>query len=609
MYEHILVSNGLPTSRWSGHTVSARQLSQIKERSNLAAAHASESPRFDSVIMALNNALARLRKVKCDETWPVCQRCLSSGRTCDGYGIWGGGGNAHGQRYTISKACDKESAQDLSISHINGIPRQIQLASLDHDEQICVEWYMCRTATKLPGAFASKYWNSLLLQASSTDSAVMHAMLALSSAHQEVVFDPNCRPLRDTSHQELLTIRQYSKAIEYLQPHFSDRSRASICLTVITCMVFVTLEFLRGNYTIGMKHLQHGLNLLQEAARIVGLESGGSAQSTVCFDDQIVTLFTRILVQARLLGQSITSPHDPFLYNRSSLELRVFGSPDHARRTLEPLLLRIFDLEERRICRDEITTASRNSQQLVQNELLEWTQIYQTTMASLPDTTSPLEAFAYRLLELYQTIATIMADVCVDTNPEMAYARHTSDFVSIISHCIQSYSIVLQSKGLESTHAYDGGNPNANSISDIGWIPPLYYTAVKCRNHRVRLHAVRLLEAAPHKEGIWDAKLAAAVARKIIAVEEQRLYINCADDFDFLAAPTAQELLLLPVLPEAHMLHELKVALPDTPAGRLVLRCNRRESGLWEAMVWVYDLPSELWSHASGWSKCWSTCA
>ncbi|KAK3385315.1 hypothetical protein B0H63DRAFT_181546 [Podospora didyma] len=33
----------------------------------------------------------KTRKVKCDEGRPACVRCVSTGRACDGYGIWGGG--------------------------------------------------------------------------------------------------------------------------------------------------------------------------------------------------------------------------------------------------------------------------------------------------------------------------------------------------------------------------------------------------------------------------------------------------------------------------------------------------------------------------------------
>src|SRR5206468_3020953 len=40
----------------------------------------------------------RTRKVKCDEGRPACLRCVTTGRVCDGYGLWGGGGNQYGQR-------------------------------------------------------------------------------------------------------------------------------------------------------------------------------------------------------------------------------------------------------------------------------------------------------------------------------------------------------------------------------------------------------------------------------------------------------------------------------------------------------------------------------
>lgn len=38
----------------------------------------------------------RIRKVKCDEEFPSCHRCVSTGRLCDGYGIRGGGGAVRG---------------------------------------------------------------------------------------------------------------------------------------------------------------------------------------------------------------------------------------------------------------------------------------------------------------------------------------------------------------------------------------------------------------------------------------------------------------------------------------------------------------------------------
>jgi hypothetical protein len=63
--------------------------------------------------------------------------------------------------------------------------------------------------------------------------------------------------------------------------------------------------------------------------------------------------------------------------------------------------------------------------------------------------------------------------------------------------------------------------PDSTGMSfDLGWIPPLHYTALKCRIHPARVHAVTLLSALPHRDGVWDSVLAARVATKVIELEE-----------------------------------------------------------------------------------------
>ncbi len=119
----------------------------------------------------------------------------------------------------------------------------------------------------------------------------------------------------------------------------------------------------------------------------------------------------------------------------------------------------------------------------------------------------------------------------------------------------------------------------SRSIADVGWIPPLYYTALKCRVHRVRLQAIRLLESASHREGIWDSKIAAAVARKVMEIEEDGFYrgMDTADDFSLSSLPGLQDL-SLPSLPLSARLCEVKVVLPDGPVGSIRLLYKRRTS-------------------------------
>ena len=45
--------------------------------------------------------------------------------------------------------------------------------------------------------------------------------------------------------------------------------------------------------------------------------------------------------------------------------------------------------------------------------------------------------------------------------------------------------------------------------------------AVKCRVHRIRIQAIRLLESFSHKEVIWDAKATACITRKVTEIEDR----------------------------------------------------------------------------------------
>jgi hypothetical protein len=46
---------------------------------------------YDVPIDETKSNTLRARRVKCDEAYPACNRCITAGRVCDGYGIWGGG--------------------------------------------------------------------------------------------------------------------------------------------------------------------------------------------------------------------------------------------------------------------------------------------------------------------------------------------------------------------------------------------------------------------------------------------------------------------------------------------------------------------------------------
>ena len=57
----------------------------------------------------------------------------------------------------------------------------------------------------------------------------------------------------------------------------------------------------------------------------------------------------------------------------------------------------------------------------------------------------------------------------------------------------------------------DGKVPRVFTF-EMGLIPPLYWTALKCRDARIRSKAFDLLKEAPAREGLWNREEALRVA-------------------------------------------------------------------------------------------------
>lgn len=541
----------------------------------------------------------RLRKVKCDEGYPVCHRCESAGRFCHGYGIWGGGGQSYCLRQDDVNGRtlrpQSPSTGDLQARMLV----HVQMMPLARTEQACFEWYTQRSAKKLPGAFRSDYWQTMLLRASVTEPAIRHAVLALGSSHRADVQGAGSLISDLNDERALCTVRQYSKAINHLQPYLSDKVTTSVRITLVACVLFVSMEFLRGHYSQGIIHLKHGLCLLQESAIIVQDHASTSASAQV--DVWLVTIFTRLLVQAKLLGQIPTVSYQGLLDFLPQQDPETFSSVLEARRSLDHLLLRTFGLEARfnrttGTPTTELGTELHTCQSGILMQLFSWSKNHEPTMSNSLSPPSAMERAAWCLLRLHHRLAIIIASTCLETC-ESRFDRHEVDFLMIISRAIELYSLRYTNVGHEVVKHHDPEPNSPNSVSDMGWIAPLYLTALKCRNRRIRHQAVDLLQSGRHKEGIWDSKLAFSVARQVVMIEEGDFYDHLEfDAFDKLAAPTEKELATT-TLPEESRLKTVEITLPDDKTGRLWMTCRRqKQTGVVEWICKEYDLPSQQWS-------------
>ena len=59
----------------------------------------------------------------------------------------------------------------------------------------------------------------------------------------------------------------------------------------------------------------------------------------------------------------------------------------------------------------------------------------------------------------------------------------------------------------------------------VAYIPPLYLVAIKCRDPVIRREAITVLQTTKGREGLWDARAHAKVARRVVEIEESSTLI------------------------------------------------------------------------------------
>ncbi|KAI0402508.1 hypothetical protein F4802DRAFT_348911 [Xylaria palmicola] len=550
----------------------------------------------------------KLRRVKCDEGRPSCHRCVSTGRACEGYGIWGGGGGGGGggtghAGQALAPRTSADAVRHAVLSHYD---------KLSPEQEICFRWLRYRTFTKLPLPFVTPFWQMLVLQAIAGEPSILHAALALGSAHQRESLD-GCRPTRPRrtlDPQQEFMLREYGRAIRALQPHFSSHGGKSVHVTLIACVLFTFTENLLGRYAIANAHLHSGLRLLAEshgpAARSVDVNV--SARMRGCVDDWIIETFARLHVQAALFGQGLLEIYPRLPLFPSTPMPGIFKSSNQAATHMDRLLLDILHLPEEFSSPNDlatdsaIITALHDRRKRLRVELGLWLAAYEATSPGLADGFSPIDEFYLKVLRGYHTMATITLNTLAWPACESRYDLYTADFISLIAQLVAIWRAHVARPVWHPRPWAPAETPRriSHSVGDKGWIPLLYFVAVKCRVRRIRLQALRLLAQTVHKEGIWDSGLALLTATEVARIEEDGFYRATQeedDGFDIVSIPSEKDV-SRPPLPDHRRLYNLRVELPEHSTGILTLEYDRGrgDGNDVERRKRCYDLETKIWA-------------
>jgi len=457
----------------------------------------------------------RIRRVKCDETRPFCQRCTSTGRTCEGYPVPPPALRPSPESHRLAPGSAPASTS-LTL-------RRLSWGVLDDDdddvERRIFGFMRERAIYDVSGYFESEFWDRLVLRVSHTEPAVRHALLGLSSlceTYGEASRGRGCASAAagDEYAHGQFAMRQYNKAVGLLTSSLSA-SKPQLEAILTSCLVLVWLEFMRNDLDAGLRHLRSGLKILDDFRQ----PGRSSALSSQLIDASLIRLFARLELQATIYGRpSFDFVPKPSEKARSGVPAS-FSSLEQARLSLYALLGSVFrfirgishpDAKrhsglEPLVDRLGLPFAEATCRSLLQ-QLRSWSEAVRLSPAATFKSPNTRQSAAMCLLHIYHRPVTIALETLFSQS-QMVYDGYDGCFEQILTLAEQ---LIRNSQHMQRIIFFD-----------MGVMAPLFYVVLKCRNLALRRKALALLALAPCREGMWYRQDVIAYANWKIGIEER----------------------------------------------------------------------------------------
>lgn len=392
------------------------------------------------------------------------------------------------------------------------------------EEKRAIHYSREKVAPVLSGSLDSSFWSRLVLQVGDSEPAVRLAIMAVGSLFEHMEHEASFHPTNHsqavvTGRRYQFAIQCYNKAISALMRRMEQGDSAGD-IALLTCVLFICVEFLQGNEVEALALCLKGSKMLQSVPN-TNYDLGTAPipqwqmKSSVIMEDVSPT-FIRLGILSTLFGQPIeTGTPLNVLVEPPPPELSFsFRSLSEARDELYNLIETcqvVLCAAMIYKCGPDANLIAPGSLHAHKHRMLvnlkNWAAAFTIVNSSLDPCASYSDIYAATLLQLYHLIVYIWVSTCVDKG-ETVFDSHMAEFTSIVE-----LSESLLAKGI-------AANALPHFTFEMGLIPPLYFTAINCRHPALRRKAVSLLRQGSRRESLWDAESLARVAERVIELEE-----------------------------------------------------------------------------------------
>jgi Fungal specific transcription factor domain/Fungal Zn(2)-Cys(6) binuclear cluster domain len=471
--------------------------------------------------------------VKCDEGLPACLRCAKTGRKCDGYEV---------------KVKEEDSLVSVEqhgfLDPITRLPFSFPCDG--EQERRAFQFFFTNTTSEIAGFLPSDFWSKLILQASHTDPTILHAVIALGSAHESYGGEAPGH-LRGVPITKQFALQQSYKAIRHLRTQISTGTHQSGESVLLSCILFICLETFQGNHEAALAHLESGLKILaswlhdDDQCEPVLNSNIVSRPTRKFLEEELVPLFTRLDVQATtyLTSRSLKEVH-PCSSTETPVMPTRFTSLSDANNHLADLVHWMLYSNNGahnmmywmvnnplaqanfrpppptpggpipkipKVVLDKIQKIETQHGKILQK----WLDGLNLFLKEHPNL-EPKDLRGAVMLKILYTSTTIIKAASL-YNHDMEYDKYNSQFAQVIT--------MAESLITSQTAARNKNTPMYSFEMNI--LPPLHYCSTRCRDPKLRRRALALLEDSPRREGMWDSAMLAAIATYVIEQEEAGL--------------------------------------------------------------------------------------
>ncbi|KAH7333087.1 hypothetical protein BKA65DRAFT_507112 [Rhexocercosporidium sp. MPI-PUGE-AT-0058] len=488
----------------------------------------------------------KIRRVKCDEAKPHCNRCFKAGLTCDGY-------------KKPSKLASRIQQRQIILPKKVAIPRASNTVApirriysgVGFDDPLdgqCFHIFLEETAREVSGTFPSTIWGRLIPQISEVEPFVRHAIIAIGALGKE------SRYSRQTKNQGSLTqgsdyqfaLQQYDKSLRGMREAIAA-GQHDLRKALIACLLVFCFEGMLGNQAAAAIHAQRGLMLLHQWT--TGNNPFGKPFQTQkdwqdqIFEEDLLEAFNALDSQVLLfIDTRDNAVHSQIKTSQNSIIQsmpREFTSLSQSRQFWQLIMNRNYHFcksiqqtdmaklkEEREDTEWQSSVDMKHTELLLSDtqsggawplreehlryrgDIFRWMTAFGNLYERIIASDNEREKVCARILQVQARISNIML-AGTFFNTECEYDIFLPEFNDVVTF---SESILPY---IQST--YNGTAPRFNV--DVGIVAALFLVGSRCRDDPIRQRAIDMLFAANYREGIWDALAVAHVARWLRSLE------------------------------------------------------------------------------------------